>query len=72
MNSRGNTTYIEYTYARKYTPGNKYNDPQRITIGKQSNSDSTMMQPNQNSAKFFQGVELPDERNNSNLSADLG
>jgi hypothetical protein len=56
-------------YARKYASEKKYNDPQRVTIVKQSNSDSTMMQPNQNSANFFPGVELPDERNNSNRSS---
>jgi hypothetical protein len=69
VNSRGDTTYIQYMYARKYAPKKKYNDPQRVTIGKQSNRDSTMMQPNQNSANFFPGVELPDERNNSNRSS---
>ena len=71
VNRRGDTTYIEYTYARKYVPEKKYNVPQRTTIGKQSNDDPTMMQPNQNFAKFFPGVALPDERNNSNRSSCL-
>jgi len=34
VNRRGDTTYIEYTYARKYVPEKKYNVPQRTTIGK--------------------------------------
>lgn len=32
-NKRGKTTYIEYTYGRKYLPDKKYNVPQRTTIG---------------------------------------
>ncbi|NLB42841.1 MAG: transposase, partial [Clostridiales bacterium] len=36
---RGDTTYIECTYARKYIPRKKYNVPKRTTIGKQSKAD---------------------------------
>ena len=71
VNRRGDTTYIEYTFARKYIPEKKYNVPQRTTIGKQSKADLTMMQPNQNFVKFFPEVALPDERNNSNRSSCL-
>jgi transposase len=71
MNKRGDTTYIEYTYSRKYIPEKKYNVPQRTTIGKQAEADLTMMQPNPNFLKFFPGVQLPDERNNSNRSSCL-
>lgn len=59
-NKRGKTTYIEYTYGRKYLPDKKYNVPQRTTIGKMSDSDSTMMYPNPNFEKFFPEVSLPD------------
>ena len=71
VNRRGDTTYIEYTYARKYVPEKKYNVPQRTTIGKQSKADPTMMQPNQNFVKFFPEIELPDQRNKSNRSSCL-
>lgn len=71
VNRRGDTTYIEYTYARKYIPEKKYNIPQRTTIGKQSKSDSTMMQPNHNFVKFFPEVTLPHERNNNARSSCL-
>ena len=47
-NKRGKTTYIEYTYGRKYIPDKKYNIPQRTTIGKMSDEDSAMMYPNLN------------------------
>jgi len=71
VNRRGDTTYIEYTYARKYIPEKKYNVPQRTTIGKQSKDDLTMMQPNPNFAKYFPDVALPDERNSSDRSSCL-
>ncbi len=70
-NRRGDTTYVEYTYARKYNPEKKYNVPQRTTIGKQSKADASMMQPNHNFSKFFPEIALPDERNNSGRSSCL-
>lgn len=71
VNRRGDTTYIEYTYARKYNAEKKYNVPQRTTIGKQSKADPTMMQPNQNFTKFFPEIALPDERSSSGRSSCL-
>lgn len=71
VNRRGDTTYIEYTYDRIYIPEKKYNVPKRTTIGKQSKTDPTMMQPNQNFVKFFPDIALPDERNNSDRSSCL-
>lgn len=71
VNRRGDTTYIEYTYARKYNAEKKYNVPQRTTIGKQSKADPTMMQPNQNFTKFFPELALPDERSSSGRSSCL-
>ena len=59
-NKRGKTTYIEYTYGRKYIPDKKYNIPQRTTIGKMSDEDSAMMYPNLNFEKFFPEVSLPE------------
>lgn len=71
VNRRNDTTYIEYTYARKYISEKKYNVPQRTTIGKQSKADPAMMQPNQNFVKYFPEVALPDERNSANRSSCL-
>ena len=70
-NSRGDTTYIEYTYERSYDPEKKYNVPKRTTIGKQSKADPAMMQPNQNFLKFFPDVVLPDEKTGPRRSCCL-
>ncbi|HKM21756.1 MAG TPA: transposase [Lachnospiraceae bacterium] len=71
VNRRGDTTYIEYTYDRKYVPEKKYNVPKRTTIGKLSKTDPTMMQPNQNFVKFFPDIALQEEQNHSNRSSCL-
>jgi hypothetical protein len=63
-NKRGDTTYIEYTYDRKYVPEKKYNVPMRTTIGKLSNDDPTMMYPNPNFEKYFPDIILPVEASN--------
>ncbi len=68
---KGNNTYINYEYARVYDPDRKFNIPQRVTIGKESKSDSSMMQPNQNFLTYFPEVDLPEERLNSNRSSCL-
>jgi hypothetical protein len=68
-NKRGNTTYIEFTYGRKYNPDKKYNVPQRTTIGKMSSTDDTMMYPNPNFEKYFPDVALPEENDNSARSS---
>ena len=61
-NRRGKTTYIEYTYGRKYIPEKKYNIPQRTTIGKMADSDESMMYPNPNYEKYFPENPLPKTR----------
>lgn len=68
-NKRGNTTYIEYTYGRKYNPEKKYNVPKRTTIGKMSSDDDTLMYPNPNFEKYFPDVALPDESDKSSRSS---
>ncbi|GAU76735.1 transposase [Fusibacter sp. 3D3] len=68
-NKRGNTTYIEFTYGRKYNPDKKYNVPQRTTIGKMSSNDDTMMYPNPNFEKYFPDVALPEEKDESSRSS---
>lgn len=64
-NKRGDTTYIEYTYDRKYLPEKKYNVPLRTTIGKLSNDQPTMMYPNPNFEKYFPDILLPITEKNS-------
>lgn len=71
LNKRGGTTYVEYTYGRKYIPEKRYNIPQRTTIGKLSPDDDTMMVPNPNFIKYFPEVELPEEKNKSKRSSCL-
>ena len=71
LNKRGSTTYIEYTYGRRYVPEKKYNVPKRTTIGKMDPSDSLMMYPNPNFLKYFPEVELPEEKERSKRSSCL-
>ena len=63
---KGNSIYINYEYGREYDPERKFNIPKRVTIGKQSKADSTMMQPNQNYLVYFPGETLPSEKYTSN------
>ena len=71
LNTRNGTTYVEYTYARKYIPEKKYNVPKRTTIGKVCEEDTTMMYPNPNYLKFFPETEVPDELDRSRRSCCL-
>ena len=69
--TKGNNTYINYEYDRTYDSVRKFNVPHRVTIGKASKADPTMMQPNQNFLTYFPEVDLPDERFNSARSSCL-
>lgn len=71
LNKRAGTTYVEYTYGRKYIPEKKYNVPQRTTVGKMDLSDASMMYPNPNFLKYFPEAELPEEKNRSKRSSCL-
>ena len=71
LNRRGETTYVEYTYDRVYVPEKKYNVAKRTTIGKQSKTDPTMIQPNPNFLKYFPEIELPGEKSPSDRSSCL-
>ena len=68
-NKRGETTYIEYTYGRKYISEKKYNVPKRTTIGKLSAEDPSMMYPNPNFLKYFPDAQLPDQDENTGRSS---
>lgn len=71
LNKRDGTTYVEYTYSRRYIPEKRYNVPQRTTIGKMSQDDPTMMYPNPNFVKYFPEVEMPMEKDRSKRSSCL-
>lgn len=71
LNKRAGTTYVEYTYGRRYISEKRYNVPQRTTIGKMSQNDQTMMYPNPNFLKYFPEVELPEEKDRSKRSSCL-
>ena len=71
LNKRKGTTYVEYTYGRKYIPEKRYNVPQRTTIGKMDPDDPSQMFPNPNFIKYFPEVELPEEKDRSNRSSCL-
>lgn len=65
---KGRNTYINYEYSCIYDPDRKYNIPQRVTIGKESEADDRMMVPNQNFLTYFPEVELPEQRYNPERS----
>ena len=68
---KGNAVYINYEYGREYDRERKYNIPKRVIIGKQSKTDPTKMQPNQNYLTYFPDAELPEEKFDSNRSSCL-
>ncbi len=69
--TKGNTTYVEYESARVYIPEKKYTTVTRKTIGKISDPDRRVMQPNENFLKFFPDTELPEEKDRSVRSCAL-
>ena len=63
--------YIEYEYDRIYDPVRQYTFPKRVTIGKLSETDPEMMQPNQNFLKYFPDAEIPETKNRTSRSSCL-
>ena len=63
--------YIEYEYDRIYDPVRQYTFPKRVTIGKLSETDPELMQPNQNFLKYFPDEELPEKKNRTSRSSCL-
>ena len=54
--------YVEYEYDRIYDPVRQYTFPKRVTIGKLSETDPELMQPNQNFLKIFSGCRASREK----------
>ena len=63
--------YVEYEYDRIYDPVRQYTFPKRVTIGKLSETDPELMQPNQNFLKYFPDAELPETKNRTSRSSFL-
>ena len=63
--------YVEYEYDRIYDPVRQYTFPKRVTIGKLSETDPELMQPNQNFLKYFTDAELPETKNRTSRSSCL-
>ena len=63
--------YIEFEYDRIYDPVRQYTFPKRVTIGKLSEIDPELMQPNQNFLKYFPDAELPETKNRTSRSSCL-
>ena len=68
---KGKTTYVEYEYSREYDRVRRFTIVNRKTIGKRSEGDEAMMQPNENFLKYFPDVELPEEKDRSLRSSCL-
>ncbi|HWT76835.1 MAG TPA: transposase [Mobilitalea sp.] len=68
---KGDSTYIEFEYDRTYDSQKQYTTVRRSTIGKQSDADFQMMQPNQNFLKYFPESEFPKEKNRTHRSSCL-
>ena len=63
--------YVEYEDDRIYDPVRQYTFPKRVTIGKLSETDPELMQPNQNFLKYFPDAELPETKNRTSRSSCL-
>ena len=68
---KGDSIYIEYEYDRIYDPQRQFTIAKRSIIGKQSQTDPLMMQPNQNFLRYFPDEELPEEKDRTKRSSCL-
>ena len=68
---KNDAVYVEYEYDRIYDPVRQYTFPKRVTIGKLSETDPELMQPNQNFLKYFPDAELPETKNRTSRSSCL-
>lgn len=56
---RGNAAYVKYEYDRTYDSEKKITYPKRVTIGKLSEEDPSMIRPNQNFFAYFPNTLTP-------------
>ena len=69
--NKGNACYVYYECNRVYDPEKQYTTVKRVTIGKVSDDDSSMMRPNENFRKYFPEVDVPETMNTSERSSCL-
>lgn len=69
--TKNNVDYVYYEYQREYSKETQKTNPKRVTIGKLSKDDKTLMQPNENFLKYFPDAELPEEKNRTDRSSCL-
>lgn len=62
IKKKGNASYILYEYGRDYKPDKKYAIPKRSIIGKRSDTESSLMYPNERYQDYFPEAVLPEER----------
>lgn len=65
------TTYVYYSYSRKYDPVKKYTVARNTSIGKIEDPDSGLMIPNQNFFRFFPETETPEQKQSADRSGCL-
>lgn len=68
---KADSTYVYYEYDRIYDKVTQITNPKRVTIGKVSQSDPTMMLPNEKYLKYFPDEETPEISNRANRSSCL-
>lgn len=71
ISRKGQTSYVYYEVGRTYDKEKQYTYPKRIVIGKLSNTDETMMKPNENYLKYFPHETLPEEDARASRSSCL-
>ena len=69
--TKGQTTYVEYECERVYIPEKRYTNVSRKTIGKITDADKLLMQPNENFLRYFPDVQLPEEKDRASRCCAL-
>lgn len=60
LKNKNGTTYVQYQYGSDYNKDKKYAVPLRAIIGKKSDTDSTLMFPNEKFQIYFPDAVIPD------------
>lgn len=68
---KGDTSYVYYEYDRIYDKVSMKTNPKRVTIGKKSEADATMMLPNEKYLKYFPDEDVPEMSHRTNRSSCL-
>jgi len=71
IKKKGGSSFVLFEYGRVYDPARKFNIPKRAIIGKVSDEDASLMQPNENYQIHFPAAVLPEERSEAYRSCCL-